>query len=90
MLPASRPFLQQAVRYPDGHWEVVCDEQCIGSNGGQCGDKDAHFGRIKVFHHEALGSKYVPRAVLFDLEPFVIGAVILSRRSANYSAQMPS
>jgi hypothetical protein len=28
----------------------------------------------------------MPRAVLFDFEPGVIGAVTLSRRSANFSA----
>jgi tubulin beta len=28
-----------------------------------------------VFYHEASGGKYVPRAVLFDLEPGVIDAV---------------
>jgi hypothetical protein len=28
-----------------------------------------------VFHHEASGGKYAPRAELFDLEPGVIGAV---------------
>jgi hypothetical protein len=40
-----------------------------------CGDSDAHLGRINALYHEALGGKYVPRAVLFDLEPGVIGAV---------------
>jgi hypothetical protein len=44
-----------------------------------CGYKDAHLGRINVFttrpRHGALGGKYVSRAVLFDLEPGVIGAV---------------
>jgi hypothetical protein len=40
-----------------------------------------------VFYHEALGGKYVPCAVLFDLEPGVIGAVTLIRRSASSSAR---
>jgi hypothetical protein len=40
-----------------------------------------------VFYHEASGGNYVPRAVLMDLEPGVIGAVALSRRSANSSAR---
>jgi hypothetical protein len=46
--------------------------------------------RSNVFSHEALGGKYVPRAVLFDLEPGVIGAVTLSRRSASSSARTTS
>jgi hypothetical protein len=33
---------------------------------------DAQLGRINSFYHEASGCKYVPRAVLFDLEPGVI------------------
>jgi hypothetical protein len=70
--------------------EVVCDEHGIGGSGEYCGDNDLHLGRISVFHHEALGGKYVPCAVLFDLEPGVIGAVTLSRRSASSSARETS
>jgi tubulin beta len=43
-----------------------------------------------VFYHEASGGKYVPRAVLFDLEPGMIGAVTSNRRSANSSARATS
>jgi hypothetical protein len=70
--------------------EVVCDEHGIGGSGEYCGDNDLHLGRISVFHHEALGGKYVPCAVLFDLEPGVIGAVTLSRRLASSSARETS
>jgi tubulin beta len=31
-------------------------------------------GCINVFYHEPSGRKYVPRAVLFDLEPGVVDA----------------
>ena len=61
-----------------------------GGNGENCGENDAHLDRINVFYHEASGGKYVPRAVLFDLEPGAIGAVALSRRSANSSARKTS
>jgi tubulin beta len=71
-------------------WEVVCDEHGIGGSGESCGDNDAHLDRINVFYHEALGGKYVPRAVFFELEPGVIGAVTLSRRSANSPARATS
>jgi hypothetical protein len=33
-----------------------------------------------VFYHLTFGGKYIPRAVLFDLGPGVIGAVTLIRR----------
>jgi tubulin beta len=62
--------------------EVVCDEHGIGGDREHCGDNDAHLGRINVFYREASGGMSVPRAVFFDLEPGVIGAAALSRRSA--------
>jgi tubulin beta len=54
---------------------VLCDEHGIGGDGEYCGDNDAQLDRISVFYHEASCGKYVPRAVFFDLEPGVIGAV---------------
>ena len=71
-------------------WDLVCDENGIGGSGEYCGDNDAHLDRISVINLEALGGKYVPCAVLFDLEPGVIGAVTLSRRLANSSARKTS
>ena len=68
----------------------MCDEHGIDGSGEYFGDSYAHLGRMTVFYNEALGSKYVPRAVLFDLEPGVIGAVTPSRRSANSSARATS
>ena len=71
-------------------WEVVCDEHGIAGSGEYCGDNDARIDRTNVFYNEASGGKYVPRALLFDLEPGVIGAVTLSRRSASFSARKNS
>jgi hypothetical protein len=71
-------------------WEVVCDEHGIGGSGEYCGNNDAHLDRISGFYHEALSGKYVPCALLFDLEPGMVGAVTLSRRSANFSARTTS
>jgi tubulin beta len=72
------------------YWEVVSDEHGIGGSNEYCGNNEAHLGRINVFYHEASGGKYVPRVLLFDLEPGVIGVVTLSRRSANSSARSTS
>jgi tubulin beta len=72
-------------------WEVVCDEHAIGGSGEYCGGSYAHLGRMGVYSHGALGVKCVPRAVIFDLEPGVIGSVVsLSRRSANSSSRTTS
>jgi hypothetical protein len=68
------------------YFEVVCDEHGIGGSGDYFGNNDAHLDRINVCYHEALSGKYVPHAVLFDLEAGVIGALILSRCSASSSA----
>jgi tubulin beta len=54
---------------------VLCDEHGIGGDGEYCGDNDAQLDHINVFYYEAPGGKYVARAMLFDLEPGVIGAV---------------
>jgi tubulin beta len=69
---------------------MVCNEHGIGGGGEYCGKNDDKLDRINVFYHEASGGKYVPRAVLMDLEPGVIGAVTKSRRSANSSARATS
>jgi tubulin beta len=54
---------------------MFCDEHGIGGDGEYCGNNDAQLDRINVFYYEASGVKYVPRTVLFDLEPGVIDAV---------------
>jgi tubulin beta len=46
-----------------------------GGDGEYSGDNDAQLDCINVFYHETSGDKYVPRTVLFDLEPGVIDAV---------------
>jgi tubulin beta len=48
---------------------VVCDEHGIGGSDEYYGNNDAQLDLINVFSHEAQGGKYVPRAVLLDLEP---------------------
>jgi tubulin beta len=54
---------------------VLCDEHGIGGDEEYSGDNDAQLDHINVFYHKASGDKYVPRTVLFDLEPGVIDAV---------------
>jgi tubulin beta len=67
--------------------EVLCDKNGISGSGEYCGNNDAHLDHISVFYHEALGGKHAPCSALFDLEPGVIGAVALSRRSASSLAR---
>ncbi|KAJ3014788.1 Tubulin beta chain (Beta tubulin) [Thoreauomyces humboldtii] len=50
-------------------WEVISDEHGIDPTGHYNGDSDLQLERISVYYNEASGGKYVPRAVLVDLEP---------------------
>ena len=44
-------------------------------NGAYVGDSDLQLERINVYYNEASGGKYVPRAVLVDLEPGTMDSV---------------
>ncbi|KAK6133504.1 hypothetical protein DH2020_009068 [Rehmannia glutinosa] len=50
-------------------WEVICDEHGIDHTGRYSGDSELQLERINVYYNEASGGRYVPRAVLMDLEP---------------------
>lgn len=52
-------------------WEVICDEHGIDQTGKYIseGGSDTQLERINVYYNEASGGRYVPRAVLMDLEP---------------------
>ncbi|XP_039022097.1 tubulin beta-6 chain-like [Hibiscus syriacus] len=54
-------------------WEVICGEHGVDPMGmyqGQGdGSSDLQLERINVYYNEASGGRYVPRAVLMDLEP---------------------
>jgi len=56
-------------------WEVIADEHGIDANGSYIGDDDSQLERINVYFNEAHGGKYVPRAVLVDLEPGTMDAI---------------
>ncbi|PPR93134.1 hypothetical protein GOBAR_AA27547 [Gossypium barbadense] len=50
-------------------WEVVCDEHGIDASGNYVGTSPVQLERLNVYYNEASGGRYVPRAVLMDLEP---------------------
>ncbi|KAF1882957.1 hypothetical protein Lal_00003139 [Lupinus albus] len=59
-------------------WEVICDEHGIDSTGKYIGDgsgSDLQLERINVYYNEASGGRYVPRAVLMDLEPGTMDSI---------------
>ncbi|GAA5922323.1 beta-tubulin [Sporobolomyces koalae] len=50
-------------------WEVLSEEHGIDGTGQYVGDNDLQLERLNVYYNEAGNQKYVPRAVLVDLEP---------------------
>ena len=48
---------------------MICDEHGIDPTGTYHGDSDLQLERINVYFNEASGGRYVPRAILMDLEP---------------------
>ncbi|KIM31359.1 hypothetical protein M408DRAFT_7141 [Serendipita vermifera MAFF 305830] len=56
-------------------WEVVSDEHGIERDGQYKGTNDLQLERISVYYNETGANKYVPRAVLIDLEPGTMDSV---------------
>jgi len=53
-------------------WEVISGEHGIDGNGMYVGNNELQMERMNVYFNEAAGGKFVPRAVLVDLEPGVL------------------
>lgn len=56
-------------------WEVVCAEHGIDSTGRFHGESSLQLERVNVYYNEASCGRYVPRAVLMDLEPGTMDSV---------------
>lgn len=56
-------------------WEAISEEHGISPTGSYQGTNDLQLERINVYYNEASGGKYVPRAVIVDLEPGTMDAV---------------
>ena len=71
---------------------MISAEHGIGQDGGYEGDLDQQLERINVYYNEANGGKYVPRAVMVDLEPGTmdtgqcqVGAIRSNLRSSDHT-----
>jgi len=56
-------------------WEVISGEHGVDPTGIYKGDSPLQQERINVYFNEAAGQRYVPRAVLVDLEPGTMDAI---------------
>jgi tubulin beta len=50
-------------------WQTVSEEHGIERDGVYAGTDDQQLERISVYYNEVGARKYVPRAILVDLEP---------------------
>ncbi|KAH6873622.1 Tubulin/FtsZ, GTPase domain-containing protein [Thelonectria olida] len=56
-------------------WQTISGEHGLDSNGEYNGTFDLQLARMNVYFNETSSNKYVPRAVLVDLEPSTMDAV---------------
>ncbi|KAG1461624.1 hypothetical protein G6F56_005686 [Rhizopus delemar] len=56
-------------------WETISEEHGVDANGSYIGDNSLQLERINVFYNEGSKGKYVPRAVLVDLEPATMDSI---------------
>jgi tubulin beta len=56
-------------------WETVSDEHGIERDGVYRGNSDLQLERVNVYYNEVGSNKYVPRAVLVDLEPGTMDSI---------------
>uniref|UniRef100_A0A2K6KHD4 Uncharacterized protein n=1 Tax=Rhinopithecus bieti TaxID=61621 RepID=A0A2K6KHD4_RHIBE len=54
---------------------VISDEHGIDPSGNYVGDSDVQLELISVYYNKASSHKYVPRAILVDLEPGTMDSV---------------
>nr|CAD7430343.1 unnamed protein product [Timema monikensis] len=69
------PLARYADTPPPVFWEIISDEHGIDPTGMYRGDNDLQLERIEVYYNEAARGKYVPRAILVDLEPGTMDSV---------------
>lgn len=65
-------------------WEVIIDEHGMDTAGNYVGDSVLQLERINVYFNEAYSHKYVPRAILVDLEPGTMDSLRSSRIGALF------
>jgi tubulin beta len=63
-------------------WEVMAAEHGIDPTGAYVGDNELQLQRINVYFSEGQEGRYVPRAVLTDLEPGTMDSI----RSGDYGS----
>jgi tubulin beta len=69
------PHISLSVHFCLQFWETISPEHRIDPIGTYNGDSDLQLERIHVYYNEASDGKYVPCAILVDLEPGMMDSV---------------
>lgn len=56
-------------------WQTISEEHGIDASGSYIGTSDTQLERVGVYYSEGSEGRYVPRAVLLDLEPGVLNNI---------------
>eukprot|EP01039_Chlorochromonas_danica_P010425 gene10424-11543_t len=56
-------------------WEMISDEHGVDPTGVYHGDSDLQLECVDVYFNEATDGRYVPRAILMDLEPATLDCI---------------
>ncbi|XP_028410041.1 tubulin beta chain-like [Dendronephthya gigantea] len=65
-------------------WETISEEHGIDESGAYTGDDDLQLEKIDVYYAQSGYGKYVPRAILFDLEPGTMDAIRAGPYGQNF------
>lgn len=84
-LPLPPPFF---LYFSPSLLDCVNVDECVGIDGSGVyhGDNELQLERINVYYNEVSGNKFVPRAVLVDLEPGVLVCDDISDENINFHA----
>ncbi|CAB4000349.1 tubulin beta-1 chain [Paramuricea clavata] len=65
-------------------WETISEEHGIDESGAYNGQDDIQLEKIDVYYSQSGYGKYIPRAILFDLEPGTMDAVRAGPYGQNF------
>ncbi|KZC09080.1 PREDICTED: tubulin beta-3 chain-like isoform X2 [Dufourea novaeangliae] len=59
-------------------WEVISDEHGLSPDGRFCGESELQSQRLNVYFTQGPDCRYVPRAILLDLDPGTLNSLLCS------------
>ncbi|CAH2353145.1 tubulin beta chain [[Candida] railenensis] len=66
-------------------WDKICGEHGLDRNGNYHGNEEIQQAKLDVYFNEVSSEKYIPRAVLVDLDPAAINEVKDSKNGTLFT-----